>query len=81
MNMKNEIANQIQTVAKSMADNANEQLRKLQQEYWDASNDLNEAKFASRFEQIEAIRKLSQLGLALDASAKAYSAINIARCN
>lgn len=79
--MKNEIANQIQTVAKSMADNANEQLQKLQQEYWDASNDLNEAKFSSRFEQIEAIKKLSQLGLALDASAKAYSAINIARCN
>lgn len=81
MNMKNEIANQIQTVAKSMADNANEQLQKLQQEYWIASNDLNEAKFSSRFEQIEAIKKLSQLGLALDASAKAYSAINIARCN
>lgn len=79
--MKNEIANQIQTVAKSMADNANEQLQKLQQEYWDASNDLNEAKFSSRFEQIEAIKKLSQLGLALDASAKAYSAINTARCN
>lgn len=79
--MKNETANQIQTVAKTMADNANEQLQKLQQEYWIASNDLNEAKFSSRFEQIEAIKKLSQLGLALDASAKAYSAINIARCN
>ena len=79
--MKNETANQIQNVAKTMADDANEQLQKLQQQYWIASNDLKEAKFASRFEQIEAIKKLSQLGLALDASAKAYSAINIARCN
>ena len=79
--MKNETTNQIQTVAKSMAEDANEQLQKLQTQYWIASNDLNEAKFASRFEQIEAIKKLSQLGLALDASAKAYTAINIARCN
>ena len=79
--MKNETANQIQTVAKSMAEDANEQLQKLQTQYWIASNNLNEAKFSSRFEQIEAIKKLSQLGLALDASAKAYSAINIARCN
>lgn len=79
--MKNETANQIQTVAKSMADNANEQLQNLQFQYWIASKELNDAKFASRFEQIEAIKKLSQLGLALDASAKAYTAINIARCN
>jgi len=79
--MKNETVNQIKNVAKTMADDANDQLQKLQQQYWIASNDLNEAKFASRFEQIEAIKKLSQLGLALDASAKAYSAINLTRCN
>jgi len=79
--MKNETVNQIKNVAKTMADDANDQLQKLQHQYWIASNDLNEAKFASRFEQIEAIKKLSQLGLALDASAKAYSAINLTRCN
>ncbi len=78
--MTNKTADQIQDTAKALTDNANEQLQKLQQQYWIASNNLNEAKFASRFEQIEAIKKLSQLGLALDASAKAYKAINIARC-
>jgi|11_taG_2_1085331.scaffolds.fasta_scaffold82033_2 excinuclease UvrABC nuclease subunit len=78
--MTNQTANQIQDTAKALTDNANEQLQTLQTEYWIASNNLNEAKFASRFEQIEAIKKLSQLGLALDATAKAYKAINIARC-
>lgn len=81
MNMKNQTANEIQDIAKSMTQNANDQLQDLQSQYWKASDNLREAKFASRWEQIEAIKKLSQLGLALDASAKAYSAINIARCN
>ena len=79
--MKNQTANEIQDIAKAMTQNANDQLQDLQSQYWKASDNLREAKFSSRFEQIEAIKKLSQLGLALDASAKAYSAINVARCN
>ena len=79
--MKNQTANEIQDIAKSMTQNANDQLQDLHSQYWIASDNLREAKFSSRFEQIEAIKKLSQLGLALDASAKAYSAINVARCN
>ena len=78
--MKNQTANEIQDIAKSMTQNANDQLQDLQSQYWKASDNFREAKFASRFEQIEAIKKLSQLGLALDASAKAYNAINVARC-
>ena len=80
MNMTNKVENQIRTVALDLTDNANEQLMSLQKQYWIASNNLAEAKFASRFEQIEAIKKLSQLGLALHASSKAYSAINETRC-
>ena len=79
--MTNQTADQIQDTAKVLTDNANEQLQTLQTEYWNALTEVTNAKFASRFEQIEAIKKLSQLGLALDASAKAYKAINIARCN
>lgn len=79
--MTNNIANEIQDIAKSITQNANDQLQDLQSQYWKASDNLREAKFASRFEQIQAIKKLSQLGLALDASARAYNAINTARCN
>ncbi len=78
-NKRDSVEMQIRTLALDLTDNANEQLMSLQSQYWKASDSLSEAKFASRVEQIEAIRKLSQLGLALDASAKAYKAINTTR--
>jgi len=72
--MKNQIAN-------SMTQNSNDQLQDLQSQYWKASDNLRETKFASRWEQIEAIRKLSQLGLALDASATVCKINSIIKSN
>ena len=68
-------------LANSMTQNSNDQLQDLQSQYWKASDNLRETKFASRWEQIEAIRKLSQLGLALDASATVCKINSIIKSN
>lgn len=74
-------ANDIKTVATSRADSINTQLEEMAKEYWDIHAALSVSPFSSRWEQYEAIARLSQLGLALHTFGKAYSAMNIARCN
>lgn len=54
--MTNNIANEIQDIAKSITQNANDQLQDLQSQYWKASDNLREAKLhlgLSKFKQLK----------------------------
>jgi hypothetical protein len=66
-------------VIKERATDMNESLRHefdvMFNTYWAASDDLAKGSFKTRRDQIEAIRKLSQLGLALSEMQKALSAL------
>ena len=72
---------QIKNAADLLRDTAEDNLKALQNAYWSAHKDLADSSFTSRWEQMNAIRKLSQLGLALHAAGEAYKAINTARCH
>ena len=72
---------EIKTGCESFANKAMEHLKELQNTYWDYSKELQESSFSSHWEQMEAIRKLSQLGLAVHAAGEAYRAMNKARCH
>lgn len=74
-------AQDIRKIAKDYADEASNAVDSLHKDYWVLQAQISSATYISRWEQIEAIGKLSQLGLALQAAAKYYSAINLARCN
>lgn len=71
----------IKNKCKDYADAAMDNIDTLKAAYWDYSKEIQETSFSSHWEQMKAIRKLSQLGLALHAAGDAYSAINTARCN
>ncbi len=80
MKKNDELDQQIKGGAFPLAESQNDVLEALSKKYWEASNELVNANFSSRWDQMRAIRKLSQLGLALHSAGEAYSAINIARC-
>lgn len=80
MNKNDELDTQIKGGAFPLAESQNEVLEALSKKYWEASSELSKSNFSSRWDQMRAIRKLSQLGLALHSAGEAYSAINIARC-
>ena len=67
-----------------MAENVNKQLEVMENEYFEALSEFQEMKndedFISRWDYYPLIRKISQLGLAVEKMGKAYSAINSARC-
>ena len=71
---------QIKNTADLLRDTAEDNLQALQNAYWAASKELADSSFTTRWDQMKAIRKLSQLGLALHAAGEALSAINEARC-
>lgn len=52
----------------------------LQAKYWELHARLSETRFDIRWDQIVAIKELSELGLALHGMAQAYHAINTAAC-
>ena len=66
-------------VIKERSNDLNESLRQefdvMFHTYWAASDDLAKGSFKTRRDQIEAIRKLSQLGVALSEMQKAISAL------
>jgi hypothetical protein len=78
---RDKLNNEIKAGCEGFADKAMKNLGELQSTYWDYSKQLQEASFSSSWEQMEAIRKLSQLGLAVHAAGEAYQAINKASCN
>ena len=53
----------------------------LQSDYFHAASKLQSDGFSNHHEQADAIRKVSQLGLAYHAYCEAYSAVNAVRCN
>ena len=67
--------------AQTMGERMMIELDELRTQYWDAHSALATETFSHWSDQDAAIRKLSQLGLALEAYGKAYSAMNIARYN
>ena len=71
----------IKEIAEQMRDVAEDNWQALSAEYWRLHKLIETESFCSRWEQMDAIRKLSQLGLALHASGEALRAINIVRCN
>ena len=76
-NLHIDIKNKCCAYAQAAMDN----IDTLKEAYWDYSKELQDTNFSSQWEQMKAIRKLSQLGLALHAAGESYSAINKARCN
>ena len=82
MNSKRDNLNiEIKVECGIFANKAMDHLKELQSSYWEYTKELQESSFSSQWEQMEAIRKLSQLGLAVHAAGEAYKAINKARCN
>ena len=71
----------IQSQANALADSARTQLTALETAYWTAHKALAETSYRTSRDQREAMRKLSQLGLAVHEAGKAYSAISLVRCN
>lgn len=63
-----------------MREVAKDNLEAMEKAYWEAHNAVLKGRYPTRWEQIEAIRKLSQLGLALHAAGGAYKAINQVHC-
>ena len=78
---RDNLDNEIKAGCERFASKALVHFKELQSTYWDYSKELQESSFSSHWEQMEAIRKLSQLGLAVHAAGEAYKAINQARCN
>jgi cell division septum initiation protein DivIVA len=78
---RDNLNNEIKAECERFASKALVNLKELQSSYWDYSKELQDASFSSHWEQIEAISKLSQLGLAVHAAGEAYKAMNKARCN
>jgi len=54
---------------------------KIHDEYWSALKDMQSTHYITPHEAMEDIRKVSQLGLALVAYQKAFTAMNTVRCN
>ena len=71
----------IKALAEQMRDVAEENWQALSAEWGRLHKRIETESFISRWEQMEAIRKLSQLGLALHASGEALRAIGMVRCN
>lgn len=71
----------IKATGKTFAETTFEHCEQMNAAYWKAHKELAETEFSSTHDQNEAVRKLSQLGLALHAARQAYSAINLVRCN
>jgi len=49
--------------------------------YWESHKALAETSFSGKFEQLQAVKKLSELGLALWATKEAYNAMSRAAYN
>lgn len=71
----------IKAIGAQMRDVAEDNWQALSKEYWRLHKLVETESFSSRWDQMDAIRKLSQLGLALHASGEALSAINLVRCH
>lgn len=72
---------QIMEICESSADRLREELDHAKAKYWELHKQIAEESFPSQWEQLDAIRRLSQLGLALHSLGKAYSAMSSGRCN
>ena len=83
-NNAGEFQNNLKSRANEMAESVNKQLAIMTNEYWEAITELQEMKddgdFSSKWEYLPLVKKVSQLGLALEQMGKAYSAINTVRC-
>jgi len=75
-----EFAKDIRQFADKIRSAHNEQMEALQAEYWRLHNQLSEQRFRTRWDQITAIKELSELGLALHGMAQAYRAVSTAAC-
>jgi hypothetical protein len=71
----------IKATADALRDQAEANWEALSKAYWKAHRDVAETSFTSRWDQMRAIRKLSQLGLALHAAGEALSALSLTRSN
>ena len=87
MNKYQEQTAQAEAFAKEVRDFAKEvrtahdhSFQSLQTKYWELHARLSETRFDIRWDQIVAIKELSELGLALHGMAQAYRAINTAAC-
>jgi len=77
---KNAFMERIETTATEMREESSESLERMEKQYWTLHNEIA-ATPMSRWEQHDAIARLSQFGMALYSAGKAYSAINKAHCN
>lgn len=71
---------EIKDLGTTLRDTAEDNWQEIHKEYWRLHKKLTTESFPSRWEQMKAVRKLSQLGLALHASGEALSALNSVRC-
>lgn len=74
------MATHIKDVGEKLASEQLAQFKALRAFYWSMHQEMSQKTFSSPTEQIEAVKKLSQLGLAMAEAEKAYSAINKVRC-
>lgn len=76
----NAFAQEVRDFASDLRDAHNDQFKALQAKYWELHLRLSEIRFDVRWDQIRAIKELSELGLALHGMAQAYRAVNKAAC-
>jgi len=74
-------ASELNEVGRSNKGAMMDELKRLQAEYWSAHESLATTGYTSQWEQMEAIARLSQLGLAVHEYGKAVSAMNRLACN
>lgn len=55
-------------------------ITKLKEQYWKLHTDIAQQSFPSSWEQAEALAKLGQLAIAMQALREAYTAMNSVRC-
>ena len=58
-----------------------DQLTEMRSEYFAALERLSKQAYISQWDQMDDIRKVSQMGLAIVEMGKAYSALNAVYCN
>lgn len=68
------------TIADTSREILNTELRRIEKEYWKLFRQLGKEEFPSRWESLQAIKELSELGIAMHELGKAYSSMNTAAC-
>ena len=79
--MTNKLEAELKETMTKEAERLFKQLEDLRKSYWESLQELQTTGYSSKWEQMDDIRKVSQLGLAVVAIGKAYSALNAVRCN